>query len=34
MPEFVTASDGTILAFERNGEGQAIVLVHGFGSSR
>ena len=34
MPEFATASDGTILAFERHGEGPAIVLVHGFGSSR
>src|SRR5271170_1863631 len=34
MPEFVTAPDGTALAFERQGEGPAIVLVHGFGSSR
>src|SRR5579872_1929039 len=34
MPEFVTAPDGTALAFERHGEGPAIVLVHGFGSSR
>jgi pimeloyl-ACP methyl ester carboxylesterase len=34
MPEFVTAGDGTPLAFERLGEGPAIVLVHGFGSSR
>jgi pimeloyl-ACP methyl ester carboxylesterase len=34
MPEFVTASDGVSLAFERLGEGPAIVLVHGFGSSR
>ncbi len=34
MPEFVTAPDGIALAFERHGEGPAIVLVHGFGSSR
>lgn len=36
MPEFATAtaSDGTALAFERLGAGPAIVLVHGFGSSR
>ncbi|MES2472314.1 MAG: alpha/beta hydrolase [Pseudomonadota bacterium] len=39
MPEFTTARDGTALAFERLGpEGAAarpaIVLVHGFGSSR
>lgn len=34
MPEFVTASDGVALAFERHGEGPAIMLVHGFGSSR
>ena len=39
MPEFVTASDGVALAFERLSppEGPvhpAIVLVHGFGSSR
>ena len=34
MPEFATAPDGTALAFERHGEGPAIVLVHGFGSSR
>jgi pimeloyl-ACP methyl ester carboxylesterase len=39
MPEFVTAPDGVALAFERHGaekgtEYPAIVLVHGFGSSR
>ena len=34
MPEFVTAPDGVDLAYERHGEGPAIVLVHGFGSSR
>ena len=34
MPEFAIASDGIELAFERMGEGPAIVLVHGFGSSR
>ena len=34
MPEFVTAADGVTLAYERHGEGPAIVLVHGFGSSR
>jgi pimeloyl-ACP methyl ester carboxylesterase len=34
MPEFVTAPDGVTLAYERHGEGPAIVLVHGFGSSR
>jgi pimeloyl-ACP methyl ester carboxylesterase len=34
MPEFATAADGVELAFERHGEGDAILLVHGFGSSR
>jgi pimeloyl-ACP methyl ester carboxylesterase len=39
MPEFVTAEDGVGLAYERQGameetERPAIVLVHGFGSSR
>jgi pimeloyl-ACP methyl ester carboxylesterase len=34
MPEFVSADDGIELAYERQGEGAAIVLVHGFGSSR
>ena len=34
MLEFVTAPDGVALAYERHGEGPAIMLVHGFGSSR
>ena len=34
MPEFVTAADGVALAYERHGEGPAVMLVHGFGSSR
>jgi pimeloyl-ACP methyl ester carboxylesterase len=34
MPDLVTAGDGIALAYERQGEGPAIVLVHGFGSSR
>jgi pimeloyl-ACP methyl ester carboxylesterase len=34
MSEFVTAPDGVALAYERHGQGPAIVLVHGFGSSR
>lgn len=34
MPEFATAPDGVVLAYERQGQGPAIVLVHGFGSSR
>jgi pimeloyl-ACP methyl ester carboxylesterase len=34
MPEFVTAEDGVELAYARQGEGAAIMLVHGFGSSR
>jgi pimeloyl-ACP methyl ester carboxylesterase len=34
MPEFVTAPDGVALAYERHGAGPAIMLVHGFGSSR
>ena len=34
MTEFITASDGVQLAFERAGEGPPVDLVHGFGSSR
>jgi len=39
MPEFVTASDGVVLAFERLAPAEAtaqptVMLVHGFGSSR
>ena len=39
MPEFVTATDGTALAFERHAplnqsSRPAIMMVHGFGSSR
>ncbi|MDB5733682.1 MAG: hypothetical protein JWN16_319 [Alphaproteobacteria bacterium] len=34
MPQFVTAADGVELAYERHGEGPAIMMVHGFGSSR
>src|SRR5471032_69938 len=34
MPDFAVAADGVRLAYERHGEGPAIVLVHGFGSSR
>jgi pimeloyl-ACP methyl ester carboxylesterase len=33
VTEFVTASDGIKLAFERMGEGKPVLLVHGFGSS-
>lgn len=32
--EFLTADDGVRLAYERMGEGPAVMLVHGFGSSR
>ena len=34
MPELTHAADGMALAYERHGEGPAIVLLHGFGSSR
>ncbi|HWA68467.1 MAG TPA: alpha/beta hydrolase [Rhizomicrobium sp.] len=37
MPRFVTAADGVAIAFERLGPehaGPAILLIHGFGSSR
>src|SRR6185437_14611611 len=34
MTDFVTADDGISLAYERIGEGDPVVLVHGFGSSR
>jgi pimeloyl-ACP methyl ester carboxylesterase len=32
--QFLTADDGVTLAYERLGEGPAVMLVHGFGSSR
>jgi len=34
MPDFTTAADGVSIAFERLGQGPAILLIHGFGSSR
>ena len=34
MTEFVTAPDGVRIAYDIVGEGEAIVLVHGFGASR
>lgn len=34
MPEFATAADGVPLAYERQGEGPPILMIHGFGSSR
>ncbi len=34
MTEFATASDGIRIAYERQGEGPPVVLVHGFGSSK
>jgi len=33
VTQFTTASDGVPLAFEKEGEGLPVVLVHGFGSS-
>jgi pimeloyl-ACP methyl ester carboxylesterase len=34
MSEFVTANDGTTIAFDVQGDGAPIALVHGFGASR
>lgn len=34
MTEFVTAKDGAAIAFDVQGEGTPVVLVHGFGASR
>jgi pimeloyl-ACP methyl ester carboxylesterase len=34
MTQFVTATDGIRIAYERAGEGAPVVLVHGFGSSK
>jgi len=34
MPQFATAPDGIRLAYECHGAGPAILLIHGFGSSR
>jgi pimeloyl-ACP methyl ester carboxylesterase len=34
MSDFVTAKDGTKIAYEVQGDGLPVVLVHGFGSSR
>jgi pimeloyl-ACP methyl ester carboxylesterase len=34
MTEFVTAKDGIRIAYEVQGDGAPVVLVHGFGSSR
>ena len=34
MTDFVTAPDGVRIAYEVLGEGEPIILVHGFGSSR
>ena len=33
LTEFVSASDGIKLAFERVGDGKPVLLIHGFGSS-
>jgi pimeloyl-ACP methyl ester carboxylesterase len=34
MTDFATAADGTAIAYETQGEGPPVVLVHGFGASR
>src|SRR5258706_1871977 len=34
MPYYVTASDGTDIAYDCMGEGEPIVLIHGFGANR
>jgi pimeloyl-ACP methyl ester carboxylesterase len=34
MTEFASSADGTAVAYETLGEGEPIVLVHGFGASR
>jgi len=34
MTEFVTATDGIRIAYERVGQGPAVLLVHGFASSK
>lgn len=34
MPEFVKAADGVRIAYETAGEGQSVLLVHGFAASR
>jgi pimeloyl-ACP methyl ester carboxylesterase len=34
MPDFTTASDGERLAFEAQGSGPPVLMLHGFGSSR
>src|SRR6266550_8446066 len=34
MSDFVTAKDGTRIAFDTEGNGPPVVLVHGFGASR
>jgi pimeloyl-ACP methyl ester carboxylesterase len=34
MTAFVSAADGTAIAYETGGEGPPLVLIHGFGASR
>lgn len=34
MTDFATAADGTAIAYETQGEGPPVILVHGFGASR